>query len=286
MPQKITKEDINNWLLQDGKGITLVGEYVNSKTPTTFECSHGHQWSTPFGNINRTKRGSECPICSNAKSLTKPTTEEFKEWLLKDGRGIILLDEYQGAMVKIKFQCKHGHQWLSEPTGIKRGCGCPTCAGKIKPSTEEFKEWLLKDGRGIILLEEYIGSASKTLFQCEKGHQWHALPAFIKRGHGCPKCAKHGFNPSMPAVVYGWTRDNYLKVGITNDLVRRLAEHRLHGELTLVYERHYPIGHDALDFERRFKQTHGGNYVSREECPDGWTETFPLSLLSALCDAN
>jgi hypothetical protein len=151
-----------------------------------------------------------------------------------------------------------------------------------KLSKDDINDFLTKENRGIFLVGEYTDSKTKTTFQCLEGHTWDVIPDNVKRGSGCPHCADYGFNPSKSAVVYGFTRDNYLKVGITNNLEQRLWQHRKYGEINLVYERHYPVGQDAQIFERNFKQTHGGNYVTKEVCPDGHTETFPLHLLEEL----
>jgi hypothetical protein len=60
-------------------------------------------------------------------------------------------------------------------------------ARKITPG--EYNEWLEQDGRGIVALEPYIGSATKILHQCLKGHQWRAVPKSIKEGSDCPYCS-------------------------------------------------------------------------------------------------
>jgi hypothetical protein len=226
-------------------------------------------------------RGDGCPRCSNKHS---PNTSEFKEWLVEDGRGITILGEYVNASTKTLFKCNAGHEFKTTPHRIKSGKGCIYCTGKHSPTTEEFRQWLSDGGSGITLIGEYINSQTKTLFACSHGHQWHTSPDKIKSGRGCPTCSTSGFDPDKAAVVYGWTRNNYLKVGITNDLERRLSEHRKHGEINMVYERHYSVGRDARDWERAFKQKHGGSYVTKAECPDGYTETFSLHLLEKLIE--
>lgn len=278
MGKKLTREDIDNRLLQDGRGFTIVGEYVNVTTKTMFQCSHGHQWMVTTNSI---LHGVGCPRCSNKHS---PSTDEFKEWLVEDGRGITVLGEYVNATTKTLFRCAAGHEFKTTPHHLKSGKGCIHCSGHYSPTTEEFRQWLSDSDSGITLIGEYTNSVTKTLFECRNGHQWHTRPDKIKGDRGCPSCSTSGFDPDKEAVVYGWTRNNYLKVGITNDLPRRLHEHRKHGEINMVYERHYSVGRDARDWERDFKQKHGGSYVTKAECPDGYTETFPLHLLEQLIE--
>jgi Zn finger protein HypA/HybF involved in hydrogenase expression len=117
------------------------------------------------------------------------TKEQINEWLLNDGRGIVLVGEYTSNRTKTSFRCEYGHEWLSTTDRIKSGCGCPYCSGLKKPTTEEFREWLRIDNRGITLVGNYHNKRTKTLFQCKNGHQWLTTPDHIKAGRGCPKCS-------------------------------------------------------------------------------------------------
>jgi hypothetical protein len=38
-------------------------------------------------------------------------------------------------------------------------------------------------------------------------------------------------------------------------------------------------GKRALDWENNIKRTFGGRYVTKEQCPDGYTETLAIHLL-------
>lgn len=276
MASKFTKEDMNEWLLKDGRGIVLMGDYLGKDVSTTFRCAAGHDWLCRPSHI---KRGIGCRRCTN----TKPTTDDINQRLLSADKGISLVGKYITAKTKTLFQCKNGHQWMATPTSIiNSGTECPYCIGTHQPTTEEFSEWLIMDGRGITLLGDYVTSKTKTKFLCAHGHDWMTMPSNIKNGSGCPYCASYGFSPDKPAWVYGFTRNNYLKVGITNDLSRRISEHLKHGEISMIYEKYYPVGKHAADFERSFKMTHRGHHVTKEECPDGYTETFPLHLVEEL----
>lgn len=281
MTSKLTKEDISKWLLDDGRGINLIGEYLGAMTKTTFECPNSHPFDMAPNGI---KKGRGCPICANKRraALQSTTTEEFREWLSVNGRGITMLGECTNNHTKTKFRCQHGHEWETIPSSIKRGCGCPSCTGHYIQTEDEFRQWLLEDGRGITLVSKFTTTRVKTSFQCQCGHQWRATPNSIKMGTGCPSCVTYGFKTDKPAWEYAFTRNGYIKCGITNDLTRRLNEHRKHGEIVLVHERYHEIGQLALDWENNIKRTHGGRHVTKEECPDGYTETFPFHLLETI----
>jgi hypothetical protein len=57
----LSKEIINNRLVLSGKGYSLTGEYVDTSTHTTFECSNGHTWMAKPNNI---LNGRGCPSCA------------------------------------------------------------------------------------------------------------------------------------------------------------------------------------------------------------------------------
>ncbi len=278
---KLTKADIESWLLQDGRGIKLVGEYIRALTKTTFECVDGHQWMSQPNNI---KSGKGCPVCAGNIKLTK---SDMESWLVADGRSIKIIGDYVNTQTKTTFECAQGHQFDAKPNSIRNGRGCPDCSGLIKLTTSEIESWLLEDGRGIKLVGEYMNNHTKTTFECAHGHQWSAQLTHIKGGSGCTVCSPGGgFDPVMPAWAYIFTRGSYLKYGITGNLNKRMTQHRRHGELDLVYTKHHENGQDALDWENSIKENHGGKYVTDALCPEGWTETLPITHLKILLEES
>lgn len=217
---------------------------------------------------------------------SKLTREEINDRLANENRQITMIGEYTNKDVPTLFKCgRCDHEWIASPNNVRRKTGCPKCSGKYRPTTEEFNQWLILDGRGIRLIGEYKAALLKTSFGCSNGHQWESKPNDIKNGNGCPYCADHGgggFKPGKPAWEYGFIRDGYLKIGITNNIEQRLRKHRQYGPIDLVHCRYREIGQQALDWENRLKKLHGGKYVTKERCPDGWTETFPCYLTEEL----
>ena len=129
------------------------------------------------------------------------------------------------------------------------------------------------------MIDEYVNIDHSSLFECSFGHQWKTKPAHILNGGGCPSCTNFGFKPDKSAVVYLLDFGYYIKFGITNDLERRLVEHKRNGTYNIIATKEYELGIDALVWERRIKKKFGGKYVGRDICPDGWTETLPLEKL-------
>lgn len=274
--KKLKKEDIEGWLKEDGRGISIVSEYTSTRVKTTFECSSGHRWeATP----NAIKNGKGCPVCDSF------TETDMSNWLLDSGNGIVMIGKYGGTKIKTKFQCQHGHQWDARPDNIKKGDNCPICSVKNRSiSTEEFSEWLMNKDSGVKLLSNYINAHSKITLRCENEHEWETTPNTIKNGRGrCPKCypinPKKGFNPNKPGWIYVLVFGDFIKYGITNNLQQRLKKHLRNGNYVVGHTHRYEIGQHALDWENHIKRTHGGRYVTKEQCPDGYTETLPINSM-------
>jgi hypothetical protein len=214
----------------------------------------------------------------------RATREKMTEWLASDGRGIIMVGDYVTNKTKSLFMCHLGHTWETRPNDIKTGHGCPRCSGKHVPTVEEFNEFLLINDRKITLVGDYKGNGKKTLFECYNPNhpRWESTPNNIKNGNGCPCCTNKGFKPYLPGWEYGFIREGYLKIGITNDLTRRLDQHRQYGEITVVHERYHEVGQKALDWENNIKRNHEGRLATKEQCPDGYTETFDIKVLEVI----
>jgi len=279
MPKKFSKQDLIHRLSIESPNITLVGEFVNTHTKTLFRCLCGNLWEAKPNDIRNRNGCRQCAVKSMAK-----TDDDMKEWLVSDGRGYTLIGKYTNAQTRTTFQCSHGHSWVTTPNFIKNGRGCPTCERLDRKNTrkDQINSFLKRENVGISIIGNFTDVLSKTLFECVQGHNWEALPSNIIRGTGCPHCAEYGFNPNKPAWEYGFTRDGYLKYGITNDLIGRLDKHRRYGEIVLVHERYHEIGQMALDWENYIKRTYGGRYATKEQCPDGYTETLHIDLLESI----
>ena len=268
---KISKETVNERIKD--RGLTMVSDYITAKTKSEFICSHNHPWwATPDSVV----RGNGCPACSRNLPLSKEIVNER----IKD-RGLELIGDYINYVTKSQFKCQHDHYWMASPSNVDNtGRGCPHCACQA-PLTKEIVNERIKD-RGLELIGDYVSAHVKSEFKCKHDHYWMTRPNGVVRGGGCPTCAICGFNTNKPAWEYGFTRNGYLKYGITGDLPRRLYEHRKHGEIKLVHERYHELGQLALDWENYIKRTYGGRFATKEQCPDGFTETLCESKLGVL----
>lgn len=138
--------------------------------------------------------GSGCPYCFGTP---KYTDEEFISLCKSKGVHYSLIGEYKGMHYKTTFKCPVcSFEFLSEPSSIIKGEGCPRCAnakrraGRLKTDSQ-FKQEL--EARGILdefeVLGEYKHSKDKIKVKhliC--GHIYYVTPNHLLRGSGCPYC--------------------------------------------------------------------------------------------------
>ena len=123
----------------------------------------------------------------------KYTQDEFLK-IIYDlvGDEYTVLSDYKGNRNKILIRhnvC--GNEWWVTPSNfIEHGSRCPVENGKIKYSTQEYKQKLYKTNPNLELLDEYINSSTKLHFKCLKdNYVFLAEPKQVLGGSGCPCCA-------------------------------------------------------------------------------------------------
>ena len=198
-------------------------------------------------------------------------------------RGISMIGEFKTMNTKTFFKCKSDHsEWLTTPNSVlNTGTGCPECSNHKPLLKEEIN--LKLASRGISMIGEFTTTKIKTLFECRYNHQWEAIPNnVINRGRGCPCCNAGGFRVTKPGTFYILDFGNFIKYGITNNPESRFTSHKRNGQYKLILTKSFEDGLIAQKLERDIKNIFGGKFATKEECPDGWTETLNISILSDL----
>jgi len=205
------------------------------------------------------------------------TKDQVNETLTK--KDITLVGDYLGARVITSFACNNGHIWSASPSNVLHKSGCPKCSGRAPLTRGEINSRII--GRHLRMIGEFTQTTEKTLFECRVcSYNWLATPGNIMSGKGCRKCASYGFNPSKPAYGYILLFKTYIKYGITNNLPSRLSRHILkNGNHDLVNKLYFEQGEQALLWENKIKTELGGRFVSKDVCPDGFTETLSIDTL-------
>jgi hypothetical protein len=171
-------------------GKLISKKYLGIFEHLEWECGQGHRfWAAP-NNVKNS--GSWCPQCSGNQ---KRTINDMKQ-IAEQRRGKCLSTEYLKNSIPLLWECEEGHLWEARPSNVFFGTWCPECAKKkrgLKRRTHTIEEMqqIAIDRNGKCLSSEYKGTKQKLLWECEKGHQWEAIPESIFRGNTwCPKCSK------------------------------------------------------------------------------------------------
>jgi len=196
-----------------------------------------------------------------------------------------MVGEYKNNRSPTLFRCSNDHEWLASVSNVvyaKKGCSiCARC----KPLTKEIvNERLSKDNRNIILVDEYKNNSTKSLFKCLScNFEWFAKPNnIVNNKRGCSNCADFGINLNLPTHAYILLFDDFIKYGITNNLERRLSEHRRSGEFEIIRSKLFTNGKEAQAWETSMKTIFGGNFVNESKLKNGFTETLDPSLLKEI----
>ena len=165
MPRTLTLVDMQEIAATRG-GKCLSQEYVNSQTHLQWVCAKGHKWAAAPSEI---RRGKWCGKCSRRGQSGKYTLEEVQGIAASRG-GKCLSSEYKNQKTKIKWQCAHGHIWLSRLNGvINQGQWCPQCSTGLgeriarayfeqifgKPFPNSRPQWLKGENKGNLELDGY-----------------------------------------------------------------------------------------------------------------------------------
>jgi hypothetical protein len=242
-----------------------------TKSRARIRCKAcGYEWLSRADSV---QRGQRCRACAG----NAPITEE--QWKQRaSASGLEWLAPVVGAKGKVLARCLTcKHEWSVSPAVVRKGHGCPSCAGTMVQSQEVW------DARaaavGIEWLEPVGGTKSKTGAKCLKcDHEWGARPDGVMGGKACPACSQHGISPVLPGRVYLITyQDDRMKVGVMNQHTNRLDQHVRRGwEIVDVWD--VPDGETAVAIERAtlaWWKSHGARKVKANDVPhrDGATET-------------
>lgn len=203
--QKFTKDKelYLTQLKEANPNIIMLGEYINTDTPTLFECvCCGYRWTgRPQSYINPKAHG--CKRCASEK-LRKDKLiglESYKSRVSSITDNIIILDNfYINNQTPLLHKCLVcSYEWKVIPNNILRGHGCPECklktiSFKLSKSHEKFiSDFKIKNPyfESINILSNYTGSHERIKCECLKCHyNWSPMATDLLTGSGCPYCYK------------------------------------------------------------------------------------------------
>ncbi len=146
-----------------------------------------YEWRT---NLTEIRSGRGCSRCAGRR-LRISHSEALTD--LHDA-SMAPLKTYPGYQCPWLVECLNpgcGHQWTTTLKRVRRGAGCPRCAGIVPPSEAEALSDLAD--AHIEPVGPYPGTASaKWSVRCGRSdcdHQWAVTLSAIRRGLGCRRCA-------------------------------------------------------------------------------------------------
>ena len=180
------------------RGLEWLGPAVtNARTKTTWQCSQGHKWESPYKEI---LKGYGCQHCYGNAAKTP-----IEHHTLAKERGFTWLGpEVPNGATKTWWKCGEGHTWETAYDSVKQGRGCPTCACEVIGEKKRHKPddyTALAESRGFRWLGPPVRDGhSVTWWQCSAGHKWQANYHNIQQGTGCPTCVDmvNGVRVSKP----------------------------------------------------------------------------------------
>jgi hypothetical protein len=174
----------------------LSTKFLGVESKYLWECKKRHKWSQKYSAI---KRGNGCPQCRNLK--LKITIEDAHK-LAKSNGFKFISSEFNNVRTKHLWECSKGHQWFAKYDSIKhKKSGCPHCAG-LSPKTIEHAHNLAESRGFKFLSNEFMGTQSKYLWDCDKGHKFMSTYARIQQGHGCGKCYNKLFGEKLTRYCF------------------------------------------------------------------------------------
>ena len=163
-------------------------EVSSTKTLTGWECEHHHQWEARYSDI---QQGSGCPFCAGKA----PRIPADYHALAGERSFRWLGPEVSSTKTLTGWECKHGHQWEARYNDIRKGSGCPACAGNLAKAPTDY--YALAEERGLRWIgPEVPNNHTTTEWECPEGHRWEIPYSSIQQGRGCPFCA--GLAPKVP----------------------------------------------------------------------------------------
>jgi hypothetical protein len=181
------KDEIDYHELAAKRGFLWIDDAVPPKASmkSKWQCPDGHVWMGRYTDINQ---GVGCPGC-RYKSM-RYGKDKYR--LLVQDVDFVWAENAspKNTTCKTLWQCSKGHiisrSYHEMEQSLSKGRYCPECS---KISEDDYH--LLAEQREI----KWIGNSlpntitDKTMWQCQKGHQWSAIYNNIKTGYGCPYCA-------------------------------------------------------------------------------------------------
>lgn len=288
--------------------------YRNRRTKIEVICREHGVWLTLPEQLFR---GQGCPVCGG-KTVTKNNSlglnfqSLVSEWdYYKNSMSPNEIS--YGSSKKVWWTCPEGHSYdMSPKTRTRKGKeqNCPYCSNRRIDNTNSIRtlkpewveEWNFKKNKKHSPDSLGISSNFNVWWICVEGHEWLSSPNDrLNYDTGCPNCSISGYKTELEGFLYlHVVRVNNklgFKYGITNFPKKRIKKLRFRNRNKNQYNQIVQIrnlfiykgsGSLVLKCEGLVRDLFGKEFFSKNEFPDGYTETImfrselPLRIRSLL----
>lgn len=274
--------------------------YINNSTKVIIACLiHGKFEQSP----NKHMQGRGCSECGkiSRRNTRSSNTNEFitKAKEIHNNKYNYSKVNYINSKSKVTITCPiHGDFEQTPNSHLKNG-GCDKC-GRLKSNEakkitqEEFINRAINTHKNVYDYSKvvYINNHTKVNIVCITHGDFEQISADHLNGHGCPSCAKYGFQPDQSAYLYYLkitTEDNQIlyKIGITNRTVNERFNLTDLSKIEIVKQKLYENGQEAYDWEQKLKQTYKQyQYKGPNILSSGNTELFTEDIIAMYYKEN
>lgn len=256
---KLTKEEINKRISH--LEVEIIGEYVNSKTLTSFRCKKcGNVFTSKYELIREWKIPG-CEFCKDKINSGKKGKKSLKKRISKlysrksDNVEILSYDE---KCIRVKCKCKIcGDDYETSYDSLIQGsmhrkCAVSKALSDLRLSQEEVIKRVKSFGNNILIdFSNYYSADSLLDCKCKVcNHKWKARQKNLIRGRGCPECSQKRRNCSKYKSFDCYEELlNDMNLTVISDYINASTPVKLRCnncgtefESTLAYISHYSIG--------------------------------------------
>jgi very-short-patch-repair endonuclease/Zn ribbon nucleic-acid-binding protein len=259
------KKDINflHNLAKSRNGKCLSEKYFKISTKYKWQCENGHVWYATAMNVF--KQNQWCAICCGNSS-------HDINWLKNLGiknKLKCLSEVYINNDTEYEWMCERGHKFKEKSRIIITNAKCQQC--KNEDNFKSLKDLALKNN-GKLISENYIGLEHNYEWQCERGHNWKAMPKSIRKTSWCPIC-KESKGEKEVAKVLKNNKIVYIKQYNFNNCVykRKLKFDFYLPEYNLCIEydgiQHFNVYENNI-YTRKFQETQLKDQIKNKYCKD------------------
>ncbi len=236
MSRKLTKEEFieKARAIHGDKYDYSKVEYVDRSTDVCITCPiHGDFWQKPRSHISNKCGCQECGKISKSSKRLNDQEDIIRRFMEVHGDTYDYTEvEYTGYHTDVKIRCKkHGVFEQTPNNHISQKQGCPECARLKRAqsktlSHEEQVALIAERNPHVDVLGMIVDDKTPVSCRCRIcEHRWEPVPFNLKRGEGCPRCAKRGFLSHNCGKLYVMVDDpevpTLMKIGVSTQEGKR-----------------------------------------------------------------